>query len=109
VVAAGLVGPPPPDDLVDLGLALPGRAGGDGELGPHHDVGRPEVGVAIGEVERGGRALLDLAAGGDVGDPGPAEHLDGLPAVAAGVHADGAAHRTGDPGEELDAAPAGGG
>ena len=109
VVAAGLIGPPPPHHFVDLRLALLGGAGGDGELGPQHHLGRAEVRVPVGEVERFDRALLGGTAGGEVDDPGPAQHLDGLPAVAAGVHPHRPADRAGDPGEELHAAPAGGG
>jgi hypothetical protein len=102
------VGTPPGHDLRDLLLAARRGPRRDTELGAGDHVERPQRRPAIAEVEIGGGEGAGGAAGAEVDDQSAAEHLGGVTAVPAGVHAHRAADAPGDAHVELEAAEPGG-
>src|SRR6202034_4659835 len=97
----GWVGPTPPDDRGHLSPPCLDRSAGRDELGPQHHLGWTDRRRAVG----GGEPLdspLTLLERNQVHPPIPTEAGRDVRSVAARVHAQRAADRSGDPARPLE-------
>ena len=103
VLPAGLMLAPPAHDLVDARRDRGRVVGAPGERrGQHHRRGADSAERAVAEPELRRRSRSRARAVGEVEHAGAEDHVGGLRAVAARVHAHRAADRAGDPDEELE-------